>query len=130
MEEKIVEALEMTNSESYAFFDRKTGEILWLSEYDDDNEEKMEKIDCDPNIVALPTQYDINEYSVMCGFAESRSDHTQSEALLVCLRGAGAFRRFKDMINVLAISGEWYEYRRNAYLNIARDWCERNGIAL
>ncbi len=130
MEEKIVEALEMTNSESCAFFDRKTGEILWISEYDDNNEDKLEEIDCDPNIVALPTQYDINEYSIMREFAENYSDSTKSEALLVCLRGAGAFRRFKDMINILGISVEWYEYRRNAYLNIARDWCERNGIAL
>ncbi len=112
------------------FFDRKTAEILWILEYDEDNEDKLVEIDCNPNIVALPTQHEINECSIIREFAESRSDCTKSEALLSCLRGTGAFRRFKDMVNNLGISGEWYEYRRNVYLNIARDWCERNGIAL
>ncbi len=60
-------------------------------------------------------------------FAESRSGSVRDE-LLRALRGAGAFRRFKDEIERLQARDEWFSYRRLAFTGIARDWLEANEL--
>jgi hypothetical protein len=60
-------------------------------------------------------------------FAESRPDRVQEE-LLRALRGAGAFRRFKDELERLQIRDEWFRHRRQALVEIAREWLEANEL--
>jgi hypothetical protein len=47
---------------------------------------------------------------------------------LAALRGAGAFRRFKDTMHALGVASAWYAYRDSAYAEVARAWCESNDI--
>jgi len=72
----------------------------------------------------LPDKYYIDEYRIMEGFSYSYNDEAVSQSLCRAITGKGAFRRFKDLTARLGIKDEWYKYRENAFLEIAKQWCE------
>jgi GAF domain-containing protein len=112
-------------------------------ESDDDLEEDLDDVEADEDtrellrdwnnrqddLLALPSEYDIHEYSIMQEFAESLTNAKQADALLYAIRGSGAFRRFKDRIHELGIADQWYAYRAAALKKMAVDWCEENGLS-
>ena len=48
--------------------------------------------------------------------------------ILSALNGKGAFRRFKDTATRLNVEEKWYEYKDEALIKIASDWCKDNSI--
>ncbi|WP_153465478.1 UPF0158 family protein [Sediminibacillus terrae] len=54
-------------------------------------------------------------------------EHTRGKLLSV-IKGRGAFRRFKDTIIDLDIRNEWFEFRDQAYREIAKEFCEKHDI--
>ncbi len=80
--------------------------------------------------LALPDRFEIDEYRMMGDFAVGLDHPIQRDEALASLRGAKAFRRFKDTIHRLGLSDGWYAYRERAYTDVARTWCEANGIEL
>ena len=78
--------------------------------------------------IPLPSKFDIHEYEVMEKFCLSIEDPDLSESLSGLIVGRGAFRRFKDEIHRLGMVDQWYEYREEAFKEIARKWCEEKGI--
>ena len=52
----------------------------------------------------------------------------QRERLLAAIHGNGAFGRFKTLAGEYGILHEWYAFQEEALREIARDWCEENGI--
>jgi hypothetical protein len=90
----------------------------------DDDAERFDD-DC---WVATPSQRDIGEYDIMVDFAETVTEPRTNELLCVALEGRGAFRRFKDTLHRVGLVDEWYDFKHKAYVEIAREWCERNNI--
>lgn len=45
------------------------------------------------------------------------------------LRKRHPYRVFKDKINELEISQLYYDYRSQAYLDKAEEWCRENSVA-
>lgn len=82
----------------------------------------------DTNFFALPTHYDIDEYSMMEHFTFSLNDERHKENLSIALQGKGAFRRFKDTVIYLGIVDNWYQYRDKQYKEFILEWCELEGI--
>ncbi|MHC4632374.1 MAG: UPF0158 family protein [Planctomycetota bacterium] len=124
--DEIIEGLEFQSDESSSFLDKTTGKVVLISEYemcaaeDDEPDEDSpdweqdligiakEIIDETGNYIALPTKFDIHEYSIM--------------------KGRGAFRRFNDAIRDYGIADDWYKYRDDALKEIAIEWCKENDI--
>jgi len=79
-------------------------------------------------MISFPSQYDLNEYSIMTDFAYSIDDQVKKDKLLTSLDGRGAFRRFKNSVCRLEIEQMWYSYLGAALKEIARVWCEQNEI--
>jgi len=77
----------------------------------------------------LPDRFEINEYHIMERFCLSVDDADIREDLCDAIRGRGAFRRFKDRVQVYGMAEDWYRYRDAALREIARAWCEAHGIA-
>jgi hypothetical protein len=77
----------------------------------------------------LPSQYDIHEYEIMKRFCYTVEDDELRDNLLNGISGRGAFRIFKLMIYEHEITDDWYEYRHQAFRDIARDWLENHNIA-
>jgi hypothetical protein len=43
-------------------------------------------------------------------------------------QGKGAFRRFKDPAERTGVLDKWYEYKEKEIKEIARQWCNENGV--
>lgn len=78
--------------------------------------------------IMLPTIYDINEYDIIEEFCGTVQNCQISDSLYSTIRGSGAFRRFKDAICRYGIEDSWYKFRRDAFIEVAIKWCERNKI--
>lgn len=147
--EDIAEKLDEVNNEWRIFLNTKTGEFVSvqqdhlgiaedldedddLSGYRDWEQEAIREAVCLlenwDDYAELPTQYDIHEYSIMEDFAYATKDTVKREKLCRALQGKGAFRRFKDTVIYTGLEETWYAYRFLAYVKIAREWCEDNGI--
>ncbi|MCL2689810.1 MAG: UPF0158 family protein [Chitinispirillia bacterium] len=118
---------EIIGDERHLFYNKETGEFDFYSDFMDEEDANAEKFD-DDAWIAAPSQEYIGEYDIMVDFAETISDPRKSELLCVALEGKGAFRRFKDTLHRVDLADEWYAFRRKAFLEVAREWCERKGI--
>jgi hypothetical protein len=144
--ESILEGMESQSDESSTFLDRRTGEVVLISDEelraaeDDDPIEDFPEWEQDlvkiaKEIVAetgdyipLPSKFDIHEYSIMENFCLSINDAEIRDTLYGLIKGSGAFRRFKDAVYQFGIENEWFNYRNDAFKQIAIDWCNENGI--
>ena len=150
----LVEAIEQTVSSDTlsAWIDRRNGkicifdtEILGMVEDTDDenidysnypewqHEEIREAINFleqwdGKTYVALPDKYEIHEYDIMEKFGEIQSNPHKANSILSAIRGKGAFRRFRDAVDKLGITDEWYAYRDCEIQNMVRSWCKYNDI--
>ena len=124
----VAEEFEMINEEHQLFYNIETGEFAsYIDPIYTGLEEDYERFEEDCWI-SCPSQRDLREYDIMVDFAESASDPATNELLSVALEGRGAFRRFKDTLHRVGLTDEWYAFKREAYIEIAREWCEENGI--
>ena len=144
--DEIIEGLEFQSDESSSFLDKTTGKVVLISDYEMRAAEDDEPIEDFPdweqdllriakeivdetgNYIALPTKFDIHEYSIMERFCLSLDDAEMSDTLYSLITGGGAFRRFKDAIHEYGIADDWYKYRNDVLKEIAIEWCKEKGI--
>ena len=144
----LIDALEEQSDSLFSFLDRHTGEVFLISE------ESLALTEADPETIAmlpdwqkeeavravliettdrylaLPDQFEVNEWNIMNEFChEVKRDHVRA-ALLNAVQGNHAFRRFKDQIATHGLWEDWNRFRRHAFGEIIRDWSEENGIIL
>ena len=143
----VVEALEFLTDEHFHFLDRQTGKVEMVSrevlgiveesgddedaeEWQEDEFKVAEAIFADwDRFEKLPTKYDVNEWEIMRGFAESVEPERFSNDLQNAIHGAGAFRNFKYIVRRDGIEQAWFAFRTDALRQIAIDWCEENQIS-
>jgi GAF domain-containing protein len=150
---EIVDFLDVPGDGIDAYFNKKTGKTIIVteedrSEYEDsdilDKEGSAEGILDETDNIAddardfflheddyleLPSRFDIDEYGIMADFIASLENRGQVNQLHRAIQGSGAFRRFKDLIRELGVDEQWLAFRRAAFKEIAIEWCEENGIA-
>ena len=115
------------------FLNTQTAEIVNLSEDPymscEEDQELWEEIEESDDYVRLPDQYELHEKRIMEHFAYEIGNEKVSEMLLSALRKRHPYRAFKDKINELGISQLYYDYRSQAYLDKAEEWCRENSVA-
>ena len=140
----IVDGMDVQSDQLTSYLHRPTGRVLWVSEEalraadegDEDAVEPEELADArgllgaGDEYLALPDRFEIDEYRIMERFAGEIDDPHQRDEALASLRGAKAFRRFKDTVHWLGLSDAWYKFQERAYIEVARTWCEANNIEL
>jgi hypothetical protein len=140
----VVEALDLQSDELESYLDPDTGEIVTFNqeeadiaeseEWDDAPEwmqeslPKIKKALQDDRMLALPDRFDIDEWRMMQNFALEPEQSQHRDELDRAVHGAGAFRRFKDVIYRLGLEDAWFRYREAEFEQIARDWLELNKI--
>ena len=129
---QVMEAIEMADDAYTAFWDRQTGETVFLDDPDITgmkNGELETLLDAEPDrFYPFPTKYEIHEYSMMEAFVEELPPGKAQNELAGAIRGRGAFRRFKNGIRYFGIEQQWYDYLAEAYREIAIHWCRDNGL--
>ncbi len=142
----IIEGLESQSSEASSFLDKKTGQVVLITDEEMYAAEDDEPIEDFPewqrdqvriakqiltnitDYIGLPSKFDIHEYSIMEKFCLSLNDSEMSDNLYSSIKGSGAFGRFKDAIHEYDIADDWYKYRNDALKEIAIEWCQEKGI--
>jgi hypothetical protein len=142
----VIEALEEAGEEHTHYLDKRTGEIVMItneemeaaeedeliSEYPDWQRESILKareiLNSEESFIALPDQFDIHEYKIMEGFCLAFEDRRTGEELHRLIKGSGAFGRFKDAIHSKGLEDAWYQFRRMEFERIAIEWLEEAGI--
>ena len=142
----VIEQMELTTDEATAYINRKTGELITLTDEEmalaQDPDEaaeapqwqkdllpKAREVMASEDYIPLPSKFEIHEWSIMERFAQSLTDAAMSDELDAALHGRGAFRRFKDAVHRLKIADEWYRFRDAALEEIAIEFLEAHGIA-
>ncbi len=144
--DEIIEGLELQSDERHSFLDRRTREVVSISNEEMQAAQDDEPIEDFPDwqqdlvriakeiieetgyYIDLPTKFDIDDYSIMEKFCLSLNDSEMSDTLYGLIEGRGAFRRFKDAIQEYGIVDDWYKYRNDALKQIAVEWCRENRI--
>ena len=121
----VLDSLEMVSGEIDYYYNPKIGKFFMsnIGEFEALNEDELFT-----ESIILPTQYDIDEYSMMEEFAATVEDQRLQNQLYISLNGSGAFRRFKDTCINFDIINDWYKFKNEKYKEIAIDWCKENNI--
>jgi hypothetical protein len=144
--EDIVEAMELQPDDYHTFLNKQTGECVTFSaseyseaegleedvdpqELDEGTAQALEYLNNEEDYVSLPDEYEIDEYEMMERFCLAVELDEDRQRLLDAIDGRGAFRRFKDLIRQLGLEDDWYQFRDEVYLEVARQWCEENEIS-
>lgn len=142
---EVVDGLEMVDDSMKAYINRKTGEIVEVTLEQELSAESDEPSDDRPDwqveewkqtrrilkskdFIALPSQFEIHEWSIMERFAQSLENEDDRATLLGALRGRGAFGRFERTIEGLGVREQWYKFRGNTLAEIAIEFLEAKGI--
>ena len=131
----VYEAVEMASLSGTQYLDVEKLEIISFPEdysiYDEDElGELEERIDegYGTRYFRLPEQYDIRDNRIVEAFIDDLPAGEAQNHLSNAFRGRGAFRRFREGLRQHDLEQEWYDFRDEAYRQIARDWCDANGI--
>lgn len=125
----IIDELEMMNSDMQSFLNIQTGKIITMFDNLESEYATNEIENNTENYISLPTHYDINEYSIMEDFIDSLDDIGIENQLSSAINGKGAFSYFRDTIRNLGIENKWFEFKANAFKEIAIKWCKENNIS-
>ncbi|MCF8002391.1 MAG: UPF0158 family protein [Halanaerobiales bacterium] len=143
--EDVMEAIELQTMESNYFYSKKDGNVYFLTDYElrsaeDDydiedfpewqqkNIKLAEDILSTMDYIRLPDRHDIDDYKIMEAFCLSIEDKELRDIMYNCIKGSGAFRRFKDNIHKYSIADDWYDFQEEKYIEIAKDWCKEHNI--
>jgi len=142
----IIDGIESQSDECSSYLNKKTGEVVLISDYemraageddpiDDFPDWEQDQVRIARDIISetgdyilLPTRFDVDEYHMMESFCLSLADPKMRDTLCDLIHGSGAFRRFKDAVFHYGVEGQWHAYRDNALKEIAVDWCRENDI--
>lgn len=114
----VIDAIDDTTTEvTYSYYIPEERIII-----NDDDSIPLKKL------IPLPTHSEIDDYGTMKEFIEDLEEGEAKEWLEECIRGAGAFRRFRSTLQRFAMTDRWYDYLAQAHENIAINWCEYYGI--
>src|SRR5262245_47548488 len=141
----IVEGLEFLTDEGTSYLNTTTGEVVCVTTEELRAAEEEHPLEDFPawqhdairmageiietdHYLPLTDRVEIYEYQIMERFCLSVDDEDMLDDLCNAIRGRGAFRRFKDRMQLYGMAEEWYRYRDAALREIAIAWCEEHGI--
>ena len=147
----LIDALLFESEENQSWVDRTTGNVVTLSSsllgaIEEGAEEVLEKlpeweredvdsataivVDSGERFLRVPTKFDFHEYHQMERFIDGLEDHAAAEQLWRAIRGAGAFRRFKEIADRLDLLNAWYEFREECMKAFVREWAKEHEVLL
>lgn len=142
----VIEALDSTMDKHAYYLDKRSGEIILVTDDDivtAENEELiLESPECQQesiadarevlndseNLLPLPDKFEIHQCRIMEEFCLALANRHVGSELHRLIKGSGAFRRFRNAIREREIEQDWYYFKRSALEQIAIEWLEKNGL--
>ncbi len=132
--DELCEAMENSSFNDEYFLDLETGDILFISEYTDDEETEKLK-DCIAEDLdryeRIPKAESHEGYQDMVDFIATVEDERLAELLEIAINGKGAFRRFKDvLLNYPEEREKWFKFKDDRIEERAREWLDDVEVSL
>jgi Uncharacterised protein family (UPF0158). len=131
--DELCSAMDDSSYEHDYFLDLETGEILFISDYMDDEESDnlSDRIDEDTErYEQIPKAESYEGYRDMEDFIATVEDDHLAELLEVAINGKGAFRRFKDVLAHYPEERErWFRFKDERVEERALEWLDDIGIS-
>ena len=123
------------NSDEHSYYlDLETGEILFISYYmeEEEKEELVDRVDEDPDrYEQIPRAESHEGYEDMEDFIDTLENEHLAKLLQVAIRGKGAFRRFKDVLESYPEERErWFSFKDDRLRERSLEWLDDIGITL
>jgi|SRR5882672_8907825 len=132
----ILHAYEFVSSEAglnQAFLCRRTGKVLWHSEFSDLDEfhdELPDDIEDDENYIAIPDKRKLGLGKPMAlDFAREFLSNDFDEVRYMFSR-RGAYKKFRALLIRRNVLERWYDFESKATERALREWCELNSIEI
>jgi hypothetical protein len=130
----LCEAIDNNSLDYEHFLDLETGEILFVSDYMDDEETAGLKDRIEENFKRyerIPEAGSNQGYQDMVDFIDTVDDERLVELLEVAIDGKGAFRRFKDvLLNYPDERERWFRFKDEKIEQRAMKWLEDINVTL
>ena len=127
-------AIEDNSWEHHYYLSLETGEVVFDSDYMDEEEVEKLRSEIDENLDCykpIPRAESYEGYQDMADFTVTVGDEHLRELLEVAINGKGAFRRFKDVLACYADEGErWLRFKDDKVRERALEWLESIGVSL
>jgi hypothetical protein len=132
--DELCEAMEDSSYENEYFLDLETGEVLFISDYMDDEEtsELKDRIEEDSDrYERIPKAESHEGYRDMVDFIATVDNERLTELLEVAINGKGAFRRFKDvLLNYPEEREKWFKFKDERMEERAMEWLDDIEVTL
>ncbi len=132
--DELFSAIEDSSYEHEYYLDLATGEILFISDYMDDEETRKlrDRIEDDPDrYERIPRAESHEGYEDIQNFIATVEDEHLVELLEVAINGKGAFRRFKDvLLNYPEERERWFQFKDNRIQEQALEWLDDIDVSL
>ena len=132
--DELCSAMENSSYEHEYYLDLDNGEILFLSEYMDDEETRKLKDQIEEDFdryERIPKAESHEGYEDMVDFIATVKDEHLTELLEVAINGKGAFRRFKDvLLNYPEERERCFRFKDDRMEERAIEWLEDIDVTL
>ena len=132
--DELCEAMEDNSYEHEYLLDLETGEILFISDYIDDEETRELKDRIEEGFERyerIPKAESDEGYENMVDFIATVNDERLAELLEVAINGKGAFRRFKDvLLNYPKERERWFTFKDQRMEERALKWLDDIEVTL
>lgn len=109
---------------SEAYLNLKTGKIYYLSDDDYD----MDPNQINDDYIAIPSKQDLDlSRSTALEFVSEKLP-SEYELIYEYFNKKGAFAKFKNRLEQLGATEQWYEYQSQATKKALKDWCDEYSI--
>jgi hypothetical protein len=145
--DEIIEQFTLLNNAGVCVLNKKTGEILTVSEEylqyaEDDTFDPEDLSDWEQEEIALakdilnnpgdyisfPDASETDEYQVMREFCYFIKIEDVGMQLLDSIKEKGALRQFEENVNRLGFREEWEKFREGIFKQKAVEWCRKHKI--
>ena len=132
--DELCSAMADSSYEHEYYLDLETGEILFISDYMDDEEtgKLKDQVEEDSDrYERIPEAESHEGYEDMVEFIATVKDEHLVELLEVAINGKGAFRRFKDvLLNYPEERESWFQFKDNRMEEKALEWLDDIDVSL
>jgi len=132
--DELCEAMEDSSYEYEHYLDLETGEVLFISDYMDDEEtgKLKDRIEEDSDrYEPVPKAESYEGYQDMVDFIATVDNERLAELLEVAINGKGAFRLFKDMLlNYPEERERWFKFKDDRMEERALEWLDDIEVTL
>lgn len=116
--------------ENLAYVSRATGQIYWISDESEGDEQIPDDIEDGTLYLAVPHKNDLElGRSLVFEFVDEYLPDSIHKVRTIFSK-RGAYSRFKDLLEDRNLLERWYEFERDATEKALRRWANENGFEL